>query len=100
MEKEALGFAKIMKKGQEALDVFLVASEYNQYFFHFNEMRSLANGIEEKKRDFFKVIYNPLLEKRNDSFSEKDHKDMLRFAEEFGLNELKEKLIVEFNKTK
>ena len=53
-----------------------------------------------KKRDFFKVIYNPLLEKRNDSFSEKDRKDMLRFAEEFGLNELKEKLIVEFNKTK
>lgn len=100
MEKEALGFVKIMKKGQEALDIFLVASEYNQYFFQFNEMRSLANSIEEKKRDFFKVIYNPLLEKRNDSFSEKDHKDMLRFAEEFGLNELKEKLIVEFNKTK
>lgn len=99
MEKEALGFAKIKKKGQEALAVFLVASEYNQYFFQFNEMRLLANGIEEKRRDFFKEIYNPLLKKRNNSFSEKDHKDMLRFAEEFSLNELKERIIVELNKT-
>ena len=98
-EKEALGFAKIHEGQMSAIEVFSIASEYNQYFFHFKEMRSLANGIEEKKRDFFKEIYNPILEKRNNSFSEKDHKDMLRFAEEFSLNELKEKIIVELNKT-
>ena len=100
MEKEAKGFAKIKKKGQNdgecTLTVFLVASEYNQYFFHFKALRQLANGIKEKRRDFFEEIYTPLLNQNGNDFTMKEHKDMLRFADEFCLDELKEQLINKF----
>lgn len=100
MEKEAKGFAKIRKKGQNdaecALNVFLVASEYNQYFFHFKTLRQLANGIKEKRRDFFEEIYSPLLDHSQHSFTTKTQRDMLRFADEFCLDELKEQLINKF----
>ena len=100
MEKEAKGFAKIKKKGQSdgecALNVFLVASEYNQYFFHFKALRQLANGIKEKRRDFFEEIYSPLLNHNQHGFTTKAQKDMLRFADEFCLDKLKEQLINKF----
>ena len=100
VEKDAKGFAKIKKKGQDdnesAFDVFSVASEYNQYFFHFRTLRSLANGISEGKRNFYEEIYNPLLEYHHNDFSMRDKKELLRFADEFCLDELKEQLIIKF----
>lgn len=100
MEKEATGFAKIRRKGSEENDpvfeVFSVASEYNQYFFHFKALRTLANGISEGKRDFYEEIYNPLLEYHHNNFSMRDKKELLRFADEFCLDSLKEQLITKF----
>ena len=102
MEKEATGFAKIKKKGCDdndpVFEIFSVASEYNQYFFHFKALRTLANGISEGKRDFYEEIYNPLLEYHNNQFSMRDKKELLRFADEFCLDTLKEQLIVKFLK--
>ena len=100
MEKEATGFAKIRRKGSDENDpvfeIFSIASEYNQYFFHFKALRSLANGISEGRRDFYDEIYNPLLEYHQHRFSLRDKKEMLRFADEFCLDELKEQLITKF----
>ena len=100
MEKEATGFAKIKRKGSDENDpvfeVYSVASEYNQYFFHFKALRTLANGILEGKRDFYEEIYNPLLEYHQHKFSMRDKKELLRFADEFCLDELKEQLITKF----
>lgn len=100
MEKEATGFAKIKKKGcsenDPVFEVYSVASEYNQYFFHFKALRTLANGILEGKRDFYEEIYNPLLEYHQHKFSMRDKKELLRFADEFCLDELKEQLITKF----
>ena len=102
MEKEAKGFAKIKMKGNDENDpvfeIFSVASEYNQYFFHFKALRTLANGISEGKRDFYEEIYNPLLEYHNNQFSMRDKKELLRFADEFCLDTLKGQLIVKFLK--
>lgn len=100
MEKEATGFAKIRRKGSDENDpvfeIFSIASEYNQYFFHFKALRSLANGISEGRRDFYDEIYNPLLEYHQHRFSLRDKKELLRFADEFCLDELKEQLITKF----
>ena len=100
MEKEATGFAKIKWKGSNENDpvfeVYSVASEYNQYFFHFKALRTLANGILEGKRDFYEEIFNPLLEYHQHKFSMRDKKELLRFADEFCLDELKEQLITKF----
>ena len=100
MEKEANGFAKIKRKGSNENDpvfeVYSVASEYNQYFFHFKALRTLANGILEGKRDFYEEIFNPLLEYHQHKFSMRDKKELLRFADEFCLDELKEQLITKF----
>ena len=100
MEKEATGFAKIKRKGSNENDpvfeVYSVASEYNQYFFHFKALRTLANGILEGKRDFYEEIFNPLLEYHQHKFSMRDKKELLRFADEFCLDELKEQLITKF----
>jgi hypothetical protein len=100
MEKEATGFAKIIRKGSDENDpvfeIFSIASEYNQYFFHFKALRSLANGISEGRRDFYDEIYNPLLEYHQHRFSLRDKKELLRFADEFCLDELKEQLITKF----
>ena len=100
MEKEATGFAKIRRKGSDENDpvfeIFSIASEYNQYFFHFKALRSLANGISEGKRDFYDEIYYPLLEYHQHRFSLRDKKELLRFADEFCLDELKEQLITKF----
>lgn len=100
MEKEATGFAKIKRKGSgendPVFEVYSVASEYNQYFFHFKALRTLANGILEGKRDFYEEIYNPLLEYHQHKFSMRDKKELLRFADEFCLDELKEQLITKF----
>lgn len=97
MEKDAKGFANIKKKGQEneysPFEVFSVASEYNQYFFHFKVLRTLANGIVEGKRDFYDEIYYPFLEYHDNVLSMRDKKELLRFADEFCLYELKEQLI-------
>ena len=97
MEKDAKGFANIKKKGQENEDspfeVFSVASEYNQYFFHFKVLRTLANGIVEGRRDFYDEIYYPFLKYHDNVFSMRDKKELLRFADEFCLYELKEQLI-------
>ena len=102
MEKEAKGFAKIKMKGNDENDpvfeIFSVASEYNQYFFHFKALRTLANGISEGKRDFYEEIYNPLLDYHNNKFSMRDKKELLRFADEFCLDTLKEQLVVKFLK--
>lgn len=100
MEKEATGFAKIRRKCSDENDpvfeIFSIASEYNQYFFHFKALRSLANGISEGRRDFYDEIYNPLLEYHQHRFSLRDKKELLRFADEFCLDELKEQLITKF----
>ena len=100
MEKEATGFAKIRRKCSDENDpvfeIFSIASEYNQYFFHFKALRSLANGISEGRRDFYDEIYNPLLEYHQHRFSLRDKKELLRFANEFCLDELKEQLITKF----
>ena len=100
MEKEAAGFGKINKKGsgdnETVFEVFSVASEYNQYFFHFKALRTLATGISDGKRDFFEEIYNPLLKYRHNTFTKRDKKEMLRFADEFCLFNLKEQLITKF----
>ena len=97
MEKDAKGFANIKKKGQENEDspfeVFSVASEYNQYFFHFKVLRTLANGIVEGRRDFYDEIYYPFLKYHDNVLSMRDKKELLRFADEFCLYELKEQLI-------
>ena len=100
MEKEATGFAKIRRKCSDenapVFEIFSIASEYNQYFFHFKALRSLANGISEGRRDFYDEIYNPLLEYHQHRFSLRDKKELLRFADEFCLDELKEQLITKF----
>ena len=100
MEKEATGFAKIRRKCSDenapVFEIFSIASEYNQYFFHFKALRSLANGISEGRRDFYDEIYNPLLEYHQHRFSLRDKKELLRFANEFCLDELKEQLITKF----
>lgn len=88
------------KKRISVLEVFTTASDYNQYFFHFDALRKLAHGIKDGNRNFFDEIYNPLLAKRQSNFTAKDHKDLLRFAEEFCLDELKEQLIIKLSNIK
>lgn len=101
IEKEAKGFAKIKKKGEEDYDlvfnIFIVACAYNQYFFYFKALRTLANGVSEGKRDFFDEIYKPLLKFHNNILSMRDKKELLRFADEFCLDTLKEQLKTKFN---
>lgn len=88
------------KKRISVLEVFTTATDYNQYFFHFDALRKLAHGIKDGNRNFFDEIYNPLLAKRQSNFTIKDHKDLLRFAEEFCLDELKEQLIIKLSNIK
>lgn len=91
---------KVQDKEVSLIEVFKVAVEYNQYFFYFKPLRNLALSLDREKdlSKFFVEIYNPLKDNSMGYLSNQDKEAMLRFADEFELGKLTEKLIREYIK--
>lgn len=95
-EQAANPFARNNSKLESIINIFLTAVEFNQYFFYFSPLREFVNGISNGNKDFWKEIYEPLINLRNYNLSAKDKAELLRFTDEFLLDEIKLKLTEKF----
>ena len=92
-ERTSNPFARNSNPIENTLNIFLIAVEFNQYFFHFEPLRNFANGLSNGRRDFWKELYEPLKTERNHVLTDKDKDELLRFTDEFLLDEIRSKLI-------
>jgi hypothetical protein len=95
-EQAANPFARNNSKLESIINIFLTAIEFNQYFFYFSPLREFVNGISNGNKDFWNEIYEPLINLRNYNLSAKDKAELLRFTDEFLLDEIKLKLTEKF----
>jgi hypothetical protein len=95
-EKPANAFARNNTPLESIINIFLTAVKFNQYFFYFSPLREFVNGMSNGSKDFWKEIYEPLIHLRNYNFSAKDKDELLRFTDEFLLDEIKLKLTEKF----
>lgn len=91
-EQAANPFARNNSTSESVINIFLTAVKFHQYFFYFSPLREFVNGMSNGSKDFWKEIYEPLINLRNYNLSGKDKAELLRFTDEFLLHEIKLKL--------